>query len=488
MGFQAALAAGYTAKELLNFIAKLYPNFSKQIKNASAAGYTAEQIANFVGQSKKSRLNRFKSGPEQPPPYSPESEDNALIRGSKATEKTIPEGVKNFGKAALGAAGAYALNRIIPSQISRLGSETPSLEQTPNTPEPSETPVISNPQNTNISPPKKSINASDLFKQMDLDVKIQQIASGQPPAIVAKILDQHMLSPSQKKWLKEQTNEPLENLVQQYLSQPSSSDQAAEANITIPEQKPERTPEQKTPLSTPEVKQAAPEPIKEEKIKQAEVSKPEAAKVGTKVLDSKGRLGEISDIRNGIATYRRGKETHHQKVEDIYAEPERIKKAKIVFDPTTVPEELRSAALGMVMVDDENRGVNVMYGPSGEFVKYVRKDGQPIGEKEIQALQEGMTLPITSGEAYMGGWDKDVADSRGSHAVHEFKLKAQEKYPKKPEADDPNKIYWVYPLKKTFTHGILQGLFDLLGVNVSDFSKSTTLARKINEFEEKRKR
>lgn len=117
---QAALAAGYTAKQILNFMSRLYPSFSKSIKNAATVGYTAEQLVRFLGDNKITNLDRFGKGQSSGEPYPGEPYENTTNPFIKAAEvgkkqAETPSGVKTAGTLALGLGlaglGAYAMNK-----------------------------------------------------------------------------------------------------------------------------------------------------------------------------------------------------------------------------------------------------------------------------------------------------------------------------------------------------------------------------------------
>src|SRR5689334_9338119 len=46
-----ALAQGYSEEQVLSYLAKLFPKFSKKISQASSQGYSAQQILKYLNQS-----------------------------------------------------------------------------------------------------------------------------------------------------------------------------------------------------------------------------------------------------------------------------------------------------------------------------------------------------------------------------------------------------------------------------------------------------
>jgi len=121
-------------------------------------------------------------------------------------------------------------------------------------------------------------------------------------------------------------------------------------------------------------------------------------------------------------------------MDSLRSEPEAIKKAKIVFDPSKVPEKDRSAALAISLpMPDKSSIINMFH--DGSFYVYKRKDGKPIEDSIIQRIIEGQDIPISTGETFMGAWNQDTGDSRGSASFKELTAMAQDAN----QPDDPTK-------------------------------------------------
>ena len=403
MHLAAANAAGYTAKQVLNFLARTYPQLSTHIQMASTAGYTADQISKYLSRYGPKAFKQFAKGQAGPQnvPYKEEETNPYIKKENTIREKEqIPEGLKTAGKVGLGLAGgalgAYALKRAAPAIVSSLfGGQ--SGQQT------AENPVIGGPavgQQPIQQIPAEKIplpkgNVSNLFDQMGLGTQVKQMSSSQPPDVIAKILDQHMLSPSQKKWLKEQTNEPLENLVQQYLSQPSSSDQGAVEDTALPEQKKEQTLEQETPLQTPEVEQPAPEPIKPEIANQEENKK-------KSVFLPNGEVGRVISEKDGIAKVEVNGEIKHRKVSDLEEAPLDLDHLANLYEELTnaIPESERSSVMNFAGYDSNAN--ELAFRPHGGAL-YVYKD---IPQEFADKLQNAMFKAKTTGQNFYGAWAK----------------------------------------------------------------------------------
>lgn len=193
-------------------------------------------------------------------------------------------------------------------------------------------------------------------------------------------------------------------------------------------------------------------------------------------------VGEVLANRNGKALVQVGAKKYQVDEDELELEPAEIKRAQIVIKPEDIPENLRSAALGFVSVPKSRRDIDIMYGPSGNFYRYYRKDGKPVPEDVIEKLREGQTMPISSGDTYMGAFDASFADSRGTVAYHALKAKAQSKEAVEKgvtrkgkhvqEEDDPSKEYWVEELESPFIHGFIDNFLKVLTERSRDYQKA----------------
>ena len=172
------------------------------------------------------------------------------------------------------------------------------------------------------------------------------------------------------------------------------------------------------------------------------------------VVSSPNGVGEVKEIRNGQAIVEVDGKLHKVKEEELQAEPEEVKKAKIEFNLDDVDESLRSAPLNEVYAPAHRKHVTIKYNSDvgkDKSKRYIffKKDGSPVGEDIIQKLKEGSQLPVSNGKTFWGGWSADTQDSRGTVAYHELSSLAQ----KEGEEDDPTKPYWFEEEEEIFTHG-----------------------------------
>jgi len=218
-----------------------------------------------------------------------------------------------------------------------------------------------------------------------------------------------------------------------------------------------------------------------EEAKSPKVEEPSKIEKNSVVSSPQG-IGQVREIRNGQALIDVNGKLNKVSVEDLEPEPEEIKRAEIIIKPEEIPENLRSAALGFVSVPKSRRDIDIMYGPSGKFYRYYRKDGKPVPDDIVEKLREGQTMPISSGDTYMGAFDASIADSRGTVAYHDLKSKAQSKeavehgVEKKgkhmKEKDDPSKEYWYEALESPFIHGFIDEFLKILTQRSREYQKA----------------
>lgn len=168
------------------------------------------------------------------------------------------------------------------------------------------------------------------------------------------------------------------------------------------------------------------------------------------IVASHEGIGEVKEIRNGQAIIDVDGKLHKVKEHELESEPEEVIESKFDFDPSKIPEELRSAPLNEVYTPGDRRHVTVKFNAGLKPVRYLyyRKDGQPIPDQFISKIKEGVQLPITSGLNFWGAWDASKSDSRGAANYQELVSNSQEE----GEEDDPSKEYWLIKEEEIYSH------------------------------------
>lgn len=181
---------------------------------------------------------------------------------------------------------------------------------------------------------------------------------------------------------------------------------------------------------------------------------------GDKVVSEDGNLVEIKGISGNNFLIEEDGKLKQVPMESLRGQPESIKKSKVVFDPSTVPEDQRSAQLAIsIPLPDRSAIINMFH--DGSFYLYKRKDGKPLDEDIVRRVIDGFDIPITSGESIMGGWNSEKGDSRGS-ASHKELVSMAQSLEKMSEGDDPTKPLIFEKITDSFTHGFLKEFQRLL--------------------------
>lgn len=454
-----ALSQGYNPQQILNYLSSAIPNFAGPISKATASGYSAKQILGFLSKN----FEEDRRGMSQ-------SQRFASNRRSDA--ERVKHGLSMLG-VAIGtplASNAIrgALSRALPSSLQppggpnptpgnppvnpiptqqNAGPITPQGPQPPNAPPTPSNPtspiptspipvVPGQPPSSPISPinpvqtNQKNINAVNILDKHGSKEKVDELLSSKngPNEIKAFF---HKFYPSVAKNIEKEIGFPLDQLIEQYISE-----KPIEA-VNLPQKPTELIEKPPEVVEKPTEVVESNEPI----IKNTPVSTPHG-------------IGEVKEVRNGKAIVEVDGKKHQVNESELEPEPEEVKNSKIEFDLNDIPEDLRSAPLNEVYAPAHRNHLTIKFNSNVGQEKekryiYYKKDGTPIDESIIEKLRIGVQLPITSGKNFWGAWNSDTEDSRGTVAYHELTKMAQ----KYGEEDDPSKPYWFEEEEEIFTHG-----------------------------------
>jgi len=186
-------------------------------------------------------------------------------------------------------------------------------------------------------------------------------------------------------------------------------------------------------------------------VEPAKITKPQSIQKGESVVTEDGNIAEVKGTSGNNFLIEENGKVRQVPMESLKSQPEAIKKAKIVFDPSKVPESERSAALAISLpMPDKSAIINMFH--DGTFYMYRRKDGKPIDDSIIRRIIDGQDIPISTGETFMGAWNQDNGDSRGSASYKELTAMAQDA----TKPDDPSKPLIFSKIKDVFIHGYLK--------------------------------
>ena len=486
---------GVSSDAIAALMSKASPKIARKIQQMLLGGYGTSEILRFLAHDKGSKKQMKMPGrPTTPAEIAymakiqnemnvPKGRDQqALADLKRITPSVLGATALGLGATALGAETGMAIGEQIGFQPPSPGPQPTGQEPQPIQQEPTPQPIELTPE-APIEPQKEPPNpqAIELIDKMKYGNMIKKMVEQNQPIENIEGTVNHFLGAKGRSWLKKQTKDPLSKIIKDYLTITKGLRKQEDEALPTPEQE---TPTQEQPIP-PEAKpieeptrQPPPiefEPIKEpikpieekprKEVKLTKDLQPEPTKFepgkdkkGEVVQTSGGETGTIEGLDGSGALVRIGGKLKKVKFEDLLGQTETVKNAKILMDPKEVPEEERSAALGMVLTPPDRKDISVMFGPSGKFYRYFRKDGSPIEEDIVKELEVGQRFPITTGRTFMGAWDADEEDSRGTVAYKRLVAQAQ----KMGKEDDPKKQYWFQEVDSTFTHGFISKFLKLL--------------------------
>lgn len=340
---------GYSEDQILNFLSQKYPHVTKKISQARSIGYNAQTILNFLAPFFSSDSNRPRASSQQA--------GHALRRKEDIdANKRLVQTAANVGLTfAGGAAAGRGLKNVLPTAADLLSRKQTSSQAAPqNASQDLETSATQTQQTT----PTSGLN---ILNQMGITPRIQNmLQAGNPPKVVASAV-KSMLSPSQKTWLKSQTDQPIEELVDEYMQ----SDQTQQA---------------------PKSKLA---------------------------LLPSGQVGDLVDERQGIATLELpdGKK-RIGKIDDLIYEPEDAAEIALELIKSFTPEEERSAHHALSFYDPDDKHAFFMF-HGGDAYRV-----EDISPDEYKQLSQEIVGAKTTGQALRGEWSAG-SGSRGA-AYHQI--------------------------------------------------------------------
>jgi hypothetical protein len=512
-----ALTSGRTAQQILRYLSQQNPRLAQQINSAINAGHSLDHIVRYMSKHEK------KIGKLIPDEKTSRS-SNLYKTAQKDLHPALEGGAKALGvglgiaTAATGAGLALNAGRNAAVQASQI---LPALQQQgqaaqtagsaiiPNAPPPTPSPIQPTPiptQDAGIVPQGVAPQTPGQQIGQGIQAPITQALQPSSPTQIAQasqaIPDQMQQQPEammpqqapQQLPIFEQllggidpaTLEPAKQQQLQFLSQISDQLQSKGKTINDPEfiklgkkikdivkGKPGMMIEETARFNAgQEQKQANVKPLDIEQTEQptsivepAKITKPQSIAKGESVITEDGNIAEVKGTSGNNFLIEENGKVRQVPMDSLRSQPEAIKKAKIVFDPSKVPESEKSAALAFsVPMPDRSSIINMFH--DGSYYVYRRKDGKPIDESIIKRIIEGQDIPMTTGETFMGSWNQDTGDSRGSAAFKELTAMAQDA----TKPDDPTKPLIFEKITNSFTHGYIKEFMQLLKETGKNFS------------------
>lgn len=447
-----ALAAGYSAQQILKHISKIMPNLNPKIAKATASGYAANQILDFL---MNSDVKNSKGGKDE---Y--QSSGVNLAKRKKYLEekekKLVKQGLK-FGATAAGTALAGralmgASNAAVrPSEIiqtglpgsvgqlpqpqSRLGlpapgpsapsppTSTPPMSTMPSTPQ-SQTSMA--PNIAPIAPPIKSSAIQSLDKLGIAQNVKNMIKANNDSETIGKIIS-YVLKPEKKNELQQMIKsgeiESLEKLIEDYMvesrnQQPVQQPENAQPNLIN-----RQIEQQNTPIEKPSMQETQPSnEIVEPDIQPLnEIMKPDIIEVGSQVITPDGDIGTIEHLPGKTAKIKTDSGSNVAKTDDLTPIPQNREEIENNYEKyiNSLPPNLRSKAMNSLRYDPENGILAAEW--HGLPDMYLYKD---LDQELINQLISTGFLNRTSGGNIWGVWvegEESIAGSGASRIVQDLK-------------------------------------------------------------------
>ena len=490
-----AIYAGHTASVMLNHFSRSSKRIQEQILSARSSGYDDSQIlTHMIKAGESAHMKALKGAGHK----TKRERDESFTKAASLAKKAVAAA----GIAAAAYGGYKYANRavrpseILPAQGGQQrqltgpgGGQLPAPRQPPQLPN---LPPSIPPQGQVITPPYSGPPGAAPFSKLNVNP-----AAGQTPG---RAVSQQVIQPTPRAIIppvpqaRQQPQDKLgelESLLGNMGAQSQGQIPVPEAQMLPPEAKPygksqvpqaptvgdatpefdawiERFKQPEEPMYPPVVKDIMPQPLSKE------APPPKNDLVET----PNGDIGTVKSISGNKALIEVNGKMQPVEISSLKGQPDAIKKAKFVFDPSLIPESTKSAALAQVIPLPSNEGVVVRFHGSNPYM-YHRKDGSPIPNDIIRSLIDGTEIPMTSGNTFLGNWDATVGDSRGSSNFKNLKNMAQS--PEEAQSNpDPNKPLIFEELKDNFLHGLYKD-FESSMIEVDKAFKAKKKEPKANE-------
>jgi hypothetical protein len=409
----SALTQGFSNDSILQYLLRHFPHARRQIERAVAQGFGADKIIKYL-QGGRQEVN--KSGPM--------TEHEQTRAGDIARKKDIK---KNIGKGALAlgatALGGYALSRALPrastalqgellpaesqalqlpNQAQRLGLPGPqqSMAQAPPTSPPPQSPISPTGQPSTPTPSQPIEVTVPELPPLLQELAKRGFDSGNDIDNVSGLLEF-----SQPKAVKdyEKTHKiPIARAVEEFSKQ-----------------LPAKPMETKQPIQQSAAQGPAPSvstPQMEERLQseREQIEEPKKEKGSTVALPN-GDIGEIKDVRQGIATIESNGKEYRRKMDELIQPPIPIKDLAELHDELLKGIEEKtgeevSRMANWVGYDENNKSLAFQpHGPNSKF--YVYDD---ISDEEAKELKSIEAMRRTTGQNYIGVWKQGTKSVVGN--------------------------------------------------------------------------
>lgn len=433
-----ALALGYSAPKVLEFIKQSFPGLLPKIKKAQDSGYPLDQILKIMGE-----------GFDQSAYDGLSEQQIHKARGERQNQI-----VKDLGKIGLGSLGAIGIRKALPFFINSLkgsiggsgvGSEAvgealspenQAIGQQSGSMQPNPSDIIGQNQSSQrIEQPQSASNVlpptSNQATTQQPPSKVQQMAypsaEFQPPEM-----------PRMEKYKQDTKNNAskiinelgIEKQINDSISQGKNLEQVSKEVLSS------LNPKQKSTYEK-SVKEGQSKPmvglIKDYLSPGEEMQQPQEPKKPVKgeiVATPHGVVGELKSIRDKEALVEDSGKLHKVKIDEIEQPSENM--IKTVANLLKIPEIDKSSLVSYWAYDPEDSQLFVQF-HNGESYKY--KD---VDAKTISDLAEALGSPKTEGENVFGAWSQDDPKSVGATMIQQIIANPKYKRAAKGHPRNPN--------------------------------------------------
>lgn len=440
----SALSKGYSVNQVLKYLTQAFPKIGPKINAAVAAGYTVNQIVNHLSDDVQTQ-------------YDSSYRTSNKITGDKRRE--YDEKVKSLIKTGVGIGagvlGTLALSNLTstpsPQQAVRPTAILPPLRQqaaprqlaappaqrglpaparaipagtapTPTSPVVPQQPIQQNapiptPPSPIAPPPAPKINAQQILSNAGVIGLIDTLGTKNPPNVIAEAL-KSLNKNAVKNIESAAPGISLENLISEYMQQnPSQEQQVSPPQQPLQKQSP-IIQEQEQPIQ----QQPQPEPI-QQKIEPITPIEQTTPTIGNLAILPDGKIGEIEDVRQGIAKINVDGKESNRKLEDLELAPNDLEDAtRHIIN--NIPEKEKSTAF-MSAIHVPIPGIDLMLTKfwDGKIAWYL-----DVPEDLYRSIALGLYEPKGKAKTGIGEYKPGVIDSRGA-GFHE-QIKINPKYSK----------------------------------------------------------
>lgn len=430
-----AISQGFSAEQVIEYLLRKFPKYAKDIQKALGHGYSADQVLKYLTKGRKG-VNEFEGELTEH-----EKTRKSDTEKQRSLERNIGKGALALGGAALGAYGlARGGQSILPEVLPaiqgvmnpkqdveidltpRIAHQPKQLEQQPPnqliqqaiSPEPSVPPQVP-PQfsQTPIQPQASQINYGQILDQLGVKGIVDGLRENNPPELVSKVI-KYRLPKSQLQELESKLQAPIDQIIQNYIA-------SAPPLETLQEKIAKGTSVEQTKKEIPSVNQEK-DRFKdliqsgkkkfEEHMNAPEIQEKPKDRLlkldrGSSVLLPDGNIGEIEDVKQGIAKVKVGDRIRNKKLSELMESPKEAATAALELIKSFTPEHLRSAHHALNTYDPITRSAQFLF-HNGEG--YIIED---ISPEEYEKLSNEIEEAKTTGENKIGAWATG-AGSRGA--------------------------------------------------------------------------